>query len=134
MAKTKGGQGSGKQAGAKPAGAKPALAKPTSAKPAPPKAKPAPAGKIPAGNKKGVLTILFCPRCRYRPRAEEIAADAQRIFGLKTIIQEGKTGQFDVLLDGEMLVQRGGNWWRWIFGRAPQSEDVLAALGERLHR
>ena len=45
----------------------------------------------------------------------------------------GKTGQFEVLADGERIVERGGNWITRSFGAGyPDLEEVVTQLEERL--
>jgi hypothetical protein len=48
-------------------------------------------------------------------------------------IEVGKTGQFDVIVDGETVASRGGNVFSRLFGAGwPDKEDVLAAVEQRL--
>ena len=46
----------------------------------------------------------------------------------------GKTGQFDVLADGEKIAERGGNWFTRSFGAGyPDLDSVVERLVEK-HR
>ncbi len=48
-------------------------------------------------------------------------------------MEVGKSGQFDVIVDGETIASRGGNMLTRLFGAGwPDSEDVLAAVEQRL--
>ena len=45
----------------------------------------------------------------------------------------GKFGQFDVIVDGETIASRGGNMLTRLFDAGwPDPEDVLAAVEQRL--
>ena len=45
----------------------------------------------------------------------------------------GKSGQFDVIVDGETIASRGGNMLTRLFDAGwPDPEDVLAAAKQRL--
>jgi len=45
----------------------------------------------------------------------------------------GKSGQYDVIVDGETIASRGGNMLTRLFGAGwPDPEDVLAAAEQRL--
>ena len=35
---------------------------------------------------------------------------------IEAVIMPGKTGQFEVIVDGERIAERGGNWFRRSFG------------------
>jgi hypothetical protein len=44
----------------------------------------------------------------------------------------GKTGQFDVIANGEMVATRGGNWFTRGFGAGyPDLESVVQQLEKR---
>lgn len=48
-------------------------------------------------------------------------------------MRPGRTGQFDVLWEGEPIARRGGNWITRKLGAGyPDFEDVLTALRDRL--
>ncbi len=45
----------------------------------------------------------------------------------------GKSGQFDVIVDGETIASRGSNMLMRLFGAGwPDPEDVLVAVEQRL--
>jgi hypothetical protein len=48
------------------------------------------------------------------------------------VITPGKTGQFEVIADGETVAERGGNWFTRSFGAGyPDLEDVVGRLQKR---
>ena len=48
------------------------------------------------------------------------------------MITPGKTGQFEVIADGETVAERGGNWFTRSFGAGyPDLESVVEELGKR---
>jgi hypothetical protein len=50
------------------------------------------------------------------------------------IITPGKTGQFEVIADGEKIAERGGNWFTRSFGAGyPDLDSVVEQLVEK-HR
>ena len=51
--------------------------------------------------------ILYCRPCGYRDRAEELAVELRSRVGAEVVVEEGKFGQFDVLLEGELVASKG---------------------------
>ncbi len=50
-------------------------------------------------------------------------------LGIEAVITPGKTGQFDVIADGEKIAERGGNWFTRSFGAGyPDLESVVEQL------
>jgi len=48
------------------------------------------------------------------------------------VITPGKTGQFEVIADGERIAERGGNWFTRSFGAGyPDLDRVVEALEKR---
>lgn len=48
------------------------------------------------------------------------------------MLTHGKTGQFDVIADGEKIAERGGNWFTRSFGAGyPNQDRVLELLEKR---
>ena len=48
---------------------------------------------------------------------------------IEAVIRPGKTGQFEVIADGERIVERGGNWLTRSFGAGyPDLESVVEKL------
>jgi selT/selW/selH-like putative selenoprotein len=76
--------------------------------------------------------ILFCGPCGYEPRARELAAELQVRFGAEVEIEEGRFGQFDVLLDGVLVASKGGFWRRVTIHGAPPQERLLASIEKHL--
>lgn len=53
-------------------------------------------------------------------------------LGIDAVTTPGKTGQFDVLADGEKVVGRGGNWFTRSFGAGyPDLDAVVERLAKR---
>jgi predicted Rdx family selenoprotein len=76
--------------------------------------------------------ILYCGPCGYRERAEELAADLRNRPGARVIVEEGGFGQFDVLLDGELVASKGGLWKRMLKHGAPPQPEILKAIDRAL--
>ena len=50
-------------------------------------------------------------------------------LGIEAVLVPGKTGQFEVLADGEKIVERGGNWLTRSFGAGyPDLNHVIERL------
>lgn len=50
---------------------------------------------------------------------------------MEVVLTPGKTGQFDVLADGEKIAERGGNWLTRSFGAGyPDLDSVIEKLEE----
>jgi hypothetical protein len=48
---------------------------------------------------------------------------------MEVVLTPGKTGQFDVMVDGEKVAGRGGNWLTRSFGAGyPDLESVMEKL------
>jgi hypothetical protein len=53
-------------------------------------------------------------------------------LNIEPVCTPGKTGQFDVIVDGERIVERGGNWFTRSFGAGyPDLEKVIEHLVEK---
>lgn len=53
-------------------------------------------------------------------------------LGIDPEVEAGRTGQFDVLADGETVARRGGNFFTRKFGAGyPDFEEVVGALESR---
>jgi hypothetical protein len=53
-------------------------------------------------------------------------------LGIEAVVTPGKTGQFEVLADGERVVERGGNWFTRSFGAGyPDLDGVVDQLQKR---
>ena len=56
----------------------------------------------------------------------------QQRLGVEAVRTPGETGQFDVLVDGEKVAGRGGNWLSRKFGAGyPDLETILGLLEGR---
>jgi hypothetical protein len=50
-------------------------------------------------------------------------------LGIDTVLTPGKTGQFEVIVDGERIAERGGNWFTRKFGAGyPDLNAVVEQL------
>ena len=50
-------------------------------------------------------------------------------LGIEVVCTPGKTGQFEVIADGEKIAERGGNWFTRSFGAGyPDLEKVIEQL------
>lgn len=50
----------------------------------------------------------------------------------EVVLTPGKTGQFDVVADGEKIAERGGNWLTRSFGAGyPDLDGVVEELEKR---
>lgn len=51
---------------------------------------------------------------------------------IEAVITPGKTGQFEVVADGERIAERGGNWLTRSFGAGyPDLDNVVEELARR---
>lgn len=53
-------------------------------------------------------------------------------LGIEAVLIPGKTGQFEVIADGERVAERGGNWLTRSFGAGyPDLNSVIEQLEHR---
>jgi hypothetical protein len=53
-------------------------------------------------------------------------------LGIEAVTTPGKTGQFEVIADGEKIAERGGNWFTRSFGAGyPDLDSVVEQLEKR---
>ena len=53
-------------------------------------------------------------------------------LGIEAVLIPGKTGQFEVIADGERIAERGGNWLTRSFGAGyPDLNGVIEQLEHR---
>jgi selT/selW/selH-like putative selenoprotein len=76
--------------------------------------------------------VLFCKPCGYRDQADELAVELRERFAVPVAVEEGKFGQFDVLLDGELVASKGGFWKQKFIHGAPPQPQILAAIDRAL--
>jgi len=76
--------------------------------------------------------ILYCKPCGYHDRAEELADELRNRFGAQVNVAEGGFGQFDVLLDGNLVASKGGFFKRMLIHGAPPQAEMLAAIERAL--
>ena len=52
-------------------------------------------------------------------------------LGIEAVTKPGKTGQFEVIADGERIAKRGGNWFTRSFGAGyPDLDSVVEQLAK----
>jgi hypothetical protein len=57
----------------------------------------------------------------------------QKRLGVNAVLTPGRTGQFEVIADGQRIVERGGNWLTRQFGAGyPVLESVVELLERRV--
>ena len=50
-------------------------------------------------------------------------------LGIEAVTTPGKTGQFEVIADGERIAERGGNWFTRSFGAGyPDLDSVVEQI------
>lgn len=55
-------------------------------------------------------------------------------LGVDAVVTTGKTGQFEVIANGERIAERGGNWLTRKFGAGyPDLEGVITQIEKRLN-
>jgi hypothetical protein len=53
-------------------------------------------------------------------------------LGVEAEVTPGKTGQFEVIVDGERIAERGGNWFTRSFGAGyPDLDSIVKELEKR---
>lgn len=53
-------------------------------------------------------------------------------LNIEPVITSGKTGQFEVMADGEMIAERGGTWLTRSFGGGyPDLDSVVEQIEKR---
>jgi hypothetical protein len=53
-------------------------------------------------------------------------------LGIEAVVTPGKTGQFEVIADGDTVAKRGGNWLTRSFGAGyPDLDSVVDKLQKR---
>lgn len=56
-------------------------------------------------------------------------------LGVEAVVTSGNTGQFEVLADGQVVAERGGNWFTRTFGAGyPDLDSVMEQLAKRAGR
>jgi selT/selW/selH-like putative selenoprotein len=77
--------------------------------------------------------ILYCRPCGYHRPAEALAAELRDRFGSSVSVEEGKLGQFDVLMDGEVVASKGRTFLRRMLTHgAPPQAQILEAIEKHL--
>lgn len=76
--------------------------------------------------------IRYCKPCGYRERADDLAAELRERFGADVTLAEGRFGQFDVLLDGQLVASKGGFWKQKLVHGAPPRPRLMAAIERAL--
>lgn len=80
------------------------------------------------------VTIRYCTICfGYRDRALAVAEDLRRRFDANVEVIGGKVGQFDVEIDGALVVSRGQSFLaRMKPALPPKTSEAIAAVERHL--
>jgi predicted Rdx family selenoprotein len=80
------------------------------------------------------VTIRYCTICfGYRDRALAVAEELRRRFGADVEVIGGKVGQFDVEIDGALVVWRGQRLLaRMKPALPPKTAEAIAAVARHL--
>lgn len=78
------------------------------------------------------FAILYCKPCGYQGDAKALAEELRQRFSAEVSVVEGGFGQFDVLLDDELVASKGGIVRRMLTHGAPAQRVVLEAIERRL--
>ena len=78
--------------------------------------------------------IRYCIPCRYHRRASDLAAELRHRYDATVSLEEGKFGQFDVLLDGVVGASKGRFPLRVLKHGAPQQDRIIEAIESFLQR
>lgn len=67
------------------------------------------------------VTIRYCHRCSYRPRAEAAAGAVQRSLGVTPELVVGNPGEFSVWVDSRLVAEKES-------GGFPSEEALVQAV------
>ena len=68
------------------------------------------------------ISIKYCGRCNYLPRATSLAATIKQTTGSEPKLIRGDDGIFDVRRDGELVFSKHET------GRFPEEDEILKLL------
>ena len=79
------------------------------------------------------IEIVHCPtRQNNKAKVTSLATLIKNRLDIEAVISTGKTGQFEVIADGERIAERGGNWFTRSFGAGyPDLDKVVEQLEKR---
>ena len=79
------------------------------------------------------IEIVSCPTWENnKAKVASLATLIRERLGMDAVIRPGKTGQFEVIADGETVARRGGNWLSRRFGAGyPDLDGVVKELQKR---
>ena len=69
------------------------------------------------------VKIEYCVPCGYLPRAESLAAEIQKKYGVDAELIQGVKGIFDVYVDDKLVFSRHQE------GRFPEPQDIFDKVG-----
>jgi len=69
------------------------------------------------------VKIEYCVPCGYLPRAESLAAEIQKKYGVDAELIHGVKGIFDVYVDDKLVFSRHQE------GRFPEPQDIFDKVG-----
>ena len=65
-------------------------------------------------------------------KVASLATLIKKRLDIEAVITPGKTGQFEVIADGERIAERGGNWFTRRFGGGyPDLDSLVEQLDEK---
>ena len=77
--------------------------------------------------------IRYCGLCGYEGRAESLADELRKRLSAEVDVAEGKLGQFDVILGGEVVAGKGASFLRrMLVHGAPPEPELLATIERHL--
>jgi hypothetical protein len=69
-----------------------------------------------------------------RAPVASLAALIKQRLGVEAVLKPGKTGQFDVIVDGRKVAERGGNWITRQFGAGyPNINSIVDQIAALAH-
>jgi hypothetical protein len=67
-----------------------------------------------------------------KAKAASLATLIKKRLGMEAVVTPGKTGQFEVIADGETIAERGGNWFTRSFGAGyPDLDNIVQQIEKR---
>ena len=79
------------------------------------------------------VRVVYCKLCGYAERAQALADELRGRFEADVDVVEGKFGQFDVLIDDQIVASRGESFLARMMPRdAPDAAAVVAAIERHL--
>lgn len=76
------------------------------------------------------IQIIYCSTwSNNKSKATSLVALIKERLSIQSTMVAGSIGQFDIVVDGKTILQRGGNFFTRMFGAGyPDFEEVIDAL------